>query len=172
MKVVAYDAYPDHDWAAQTNITYDDLDKVLATGDVVTLHIPYSDTVHNLMNAEKFALMKPTAIIVNTARGELVDTGALIDALDNGHLAGAALDVFEGESLVDVHHELKTLRSSMKKELLQEGLELDVLGKLPNVVLTNHNAFNSTEALGRINQTSADNITKFLAGATQNNVIT
>ena len=147
------------------------MDDVFSTSDVVTLHIPYYDAVHHLVDETKLKLMKPTAILINTARGELVDTEALIAALDAGQLYGAALDVFEGESLIDIHNELRILRQSGKKALLEQGLALDVLRKLPNVLVTNHNAFNTTEALGRINQISAENIIKFLDGQTQNSVI-
>lgn len=171
MNVKAYDAYPDADWAAKVGVTYTDLDEVLSTSDILTLHIPYFAAVHHLIDATKLKLMKPTAIIVNTARGELIDTVALLEALVAGQLQGAALDVFEGESLVDVHNELRTLRLSGKQELLEQGVELDILRKLPNVLVTNHNAFNTTEALGRINQTTAENIMKFLVGQTQNSVI-
>lgn len=171
MTVTAYDAYPNNEWAQDAEVTYADLDQVLKSADVVTLHIPYSDAVHHLINSDKLALMKQSAFLVNTARGELVDTGALLEALDSGKIKGAALDVFEGEALVDVHNELRTLRQTGKQELLEQGLELDVLRKLTNVLVTNHNAFNTVEALERINQTSADNIIKFLAGDTQNNVI-
>lgn len=170
MTVMAYDAYPNAEWAKEANVAYAELDDVLRASDVVTLHIPYSDAVHHLIDAAKLKLMKPTAILVNTARGELVDTEALIAALDAGQLYGAALDVFEGESLIDIHNELRILRQSGKKALLEQGLALDVLRKLPNALVTNHNAFNTTEALGRINQISAENIIKFLDGQTQNSV--
>lgn len=171
MTITAYDAFPNADWARDAEVAYTSLYELLKSSDIVTLHIPYSDAVHHLLDADKIALMKPSAILVNTARGELVDTGALLEAIDSKKIQAAALDVFEGEALVDVHNELRTLRQTGKQELLEQGLELDVLRKLPNVLVTNHNAFNTTEALGRINQTSADNITKFLAGNTQNNVI-
>lgn len=170
MPVLAYDAYPDAAWANKAGIAYAKLDEVLSTSDIITLHIPYSEAVHHLIDAAKLKLMRPTAIVVNTARGELIDTEALLEALVAGQLQGAALDVFEGESLVDVHNELRTLRQRGKQELLEQGVELDILRKLPNVLVTNHNAFNTTEALGRINQTTAANITKFLAGQTQNSV--
>lgn len=170
MPVLAYDAYPDAEWAKGSGVTYADLDTVIGSSDVITLHIPYSKEVHHLLDAAKFKLMRPTAIIVNTARGELIDTVALLEALVAGQLYGAALDVFEGETLVDVHNELRTLRQQGKQELLEQGVELDILRKLPNVLVTNHNAFNTTEALGRINQTTAENITQFLSNQTQNAV--
>jgi len=170
MPVLAYDAYPDAAWANEAGVTYAKLDEVLSTSDIITLHLPYSKAVHHLIATAELKLMRPTAIVVNTARGELIDTVALLERLVAGQLQGAALDVFEGESLVDIHNELRTLRQRGKQELLEQGVELDILRKLPNVLVTNHNAFNTTEALGRINQTTADNIMKFLGGQTQNSV--
>jgi len=170
MSVVAYDAYPNASWASETGVTYAELDELLAVSDVVTLHIPYSEAVHHLIDETKLKLLRPTAIIVNTARGEMIDTKALLEALAGGQLYGAALDVFEGETLVDVHNEIRTLRQSGKQELLEQAVELDALHKLPNVLVTNHNAFNTAEAIDRINQITAENIIKFLSNQTQNSV--
>jgi D-lactate dehydrogenase len=170
MTVIASDPYPNVDWAKETGVSYAELDDLLGASDIVTLHIPYSDAVHHLIDEAKLKLMRPSAIIVNTARGELIDTKALLEALASGQLYGAALDVFEGETMVDVHNEIRTLRQSGKQELLEQGLELDALHKLPYVLVTNHNAFNTIEAIDRINQITADNISKFLAGQTQNSV--
>ncbi|MDQ5972376.1 MAG: D-lactate dehydrogenase [Patescibacteria group bacterium] len=168
MKVVANDAFPDHDWSKQHKIDYLPLDKLLDQSDVVSLHIPYTKESHHLINESKLGRLKPTALLVNTARGELVDTEALITDLANNSLAGAALDVFEGENLVDIHNELITLRKTGKRQQLEQGVALDIMRKLPNLLVTNHNAFNTVEALGRINQTTADNITSYLNGSPQN----
>lgn len=170
MIVKAYDLYPNNEWADQNGVDYVELDELLQASDFITLHVPYSDELHHMINSAKLELFKPSAILINTARGELVDTHALLDALANGRLYGAAIDVFEGESLVDVHNELLALRDN-NHDLIEHALEQDALGKLPNVIVTNHNAFNTVEAIGRINQTTADNIVKFLNGETQNSVI-
>ena len=170
MNVIAYDVYPNVAWATESGVTYVELDELLGASDVVTLHIPYSEAVHHLIDESKLKLMQSTAIVVNTARGEMIDTKALLEALASGRLYGAALDVFEGETLVDVHNEIRTLRLSGKQELLEQGVELDALHKLPNVLVTNHNAFNTVEAIDRINQITADNIIKFLVDQTQNSV--
>lgn len=170
MNILAYDAYPDVSWAEKSKITYVELDDLIGKSDVISLHLPYFPEVHHLIDTKKLKLMRPTAILVNTARGELVDTFALVEALADGKLNGAALDVFEGESMLDVHNELRTLRHSGKQALLDQGLALDILRKLPNVLVTNHNAFNTVEAVDRINQATVDNIKQFLAGDTHNNV--
>ncbi len=170
MKVNAYDLHQDETWAKTYGVVFCELDKLLTDSDIVSLHLPYSKAVHHLIDATKLNQMKPQAILVNTARGELVDTAALVEALGSKTIAGAALDVFEGENLVDVHNELSTLRLTGKQTLLREGLELDILRKLPNVIITNHNAFNTVEAIARINQITAENILAFVGGKTQNSV--
>ena len=122
MKVVAYEPYPDRDFCAKWNIELvDSMDEVFKQADFVTLHAP-GDNV-SLMNAERLALMKPTAVLINTARGTLVDEDALYAALTSGQLAGAGLDV-----------------------RLEEPPENDRFAALPNVVLTPHVAGSTHEA--------------------------
>ena len=99
MKVVAYDPFPDREFAARHNVTLVSLNELLASADVVSLHPPTTPETHNMINRQTLALMKPTAVLVNTARGAVVDEEALCEALDRGHLFGAALDVFKTEPL-------------------------------------------------------------------------
>ena len=171
MKLLAYDPAQNADLAAKLNFQYQDLDTLLAESDVVSLHVPLVAGNEHLMSREKLRLMKPTAILVNTARGELVDTAALIEALQANTLGGAALDVVEGEKMLAVHEELALLRSHLvPQDQLLKTMEIDVLKKLPNVVLTNHNAFNTVEAINRINSTTVDNIRHYFSGSPQNQV--
>lgn len=99
MKVIAYDPYPNLDFAKQHGISMTSLDEVLSQSDYVSLHLPMSKENKHLINATSLAKMKPGTILINTARGLLVDEKALYDALKSGHLAGAGLDVFEVEPL-------------------------------------------------------------------------
>ncbi|HET7040205.1 MAG TPA: phosphoglycerate dehydrogenase, partial [Gemmatimonadales bacterium] len=99
MKVVAHDPYLTEQRARDLAIELLDLDELLARADVVTLHLPLSDTTRHLLDAPRLAGMKPTAVLVNTARGELVDEAALLDAVESRRIAGAALDVFSEEPL-------------------------------------------------------------------------
>jgi 2,3-bisphosphoglycerate-dependent phosphoglycerate mutase len=123
------------------------------------------------MNRDRLSKMKPGAILVNTARGELVDTNALIELLDNGYLGGAAIDVVEGEALLDHHEETALLRShTLPDEVLRHSVEIDVLKKMPNVIISPHNAFNTVEAILRINQTTANNIIDYWNGNLPNKV--
>lgn len=99
LKLLAYEPYPVQEFVDQWEIELTSLDELLARADYVSLHCPYSQDSHHLMNAERFAKMKPGSVFINTARGLLVDEPSLIDALKNGPLRGAGLDVFEVEPL-------------------------------------------------------------------------
>jgi D-3-phosphoglycerate dehydrogenase len=99
MKVVAHDPYLTEQRARDLVVELLDLEALLSRADVVTLHLPISDATRHLLNAARIAAMKPTAVLVNTARGELVDEAALLEAVEQGRIAGAALDVFSEEPL-------------------------------------------------------------------------
>lgn len=169
MKVLAYDEKPQPDLAKEIGYDYTELDNLLSQADVISLHLPALDSTNHLMNARRLALAKPSALLINTSRGAVVDTAALIEALESDKLAGAALDVFEGEALAEIDEELRMLKAKqVDKQALQQAAQIHVLANMPNVVLTNHNAYNTIEAIGRINETTAQNITSFLAGQPQN----
>jgi len=97
MKVLAFEPYPNNEFIEQWNIELADFDDVLGRSDYVTLHSPSTPETYHLMNADTLAKMKPGSVLVNTARGSLIDEKALIQALDSGPLRGAGLDVFEVE---------------------------------------------------------------------------
>jgi len=118
------------------------LDELLKRSDVVDLHVPGTADTKHLMNAERFAMMKPSAYIVNTCRGIVIDTGALVDALKRGQIAGAGLDVHEQEPL-PMDHPLRSFAE---------------------VIITPHAAFYSEEAVDQVREDTVVNITKFLAG--------
>ncbi len=99
MKVLAYDPFPHLELAEMLNVELTGLDDLLKRSDYVSLHLPMSAETHHLMNAKRFAGMKPGSVLLNTARGGLVDEQALVAALKSGHLRGAGLDVFEKEPL-------------------------------------------------------------------------
>lgn len=165
MRVVAYDAFPREGLDKELGFAYGSLEDVLAASDFVTLHTPYLPSTHHIMNAENLQRMKQGAVLVNTARGELVDTKALVEALQSGQLGGAALDVVEGEALLHPAEEMALLRSNATStELYEHSVEISVLLKMPNVILTPHNAFNTVEAVGRINGTTVQNIVDFWYG--------
>ena len=99
MKVVAYEPYPQKEFCEQWGVELATFEELLARSDYVTLHLPMSAETKHVMNAKTFAIMKPGSVIINTARGLLIDETALVQALQSGHLRGAGLDVFEVEPL-------------------------------------------------------------------------
>jgi len=166
MQVVAYDLRRESLLAEVLNFRYVSLDELLAASDIISLHCPYTPRTHHLLNLENIRKVKRGALLVNTARGGLVDPAALTQALDEGILAGAALDVLEGEEL------LKDERQILEQPLAQDKLRMLLLNhsllNRDNVVITPHIAFNSREAVERILSTTVENIRAFLAGSPQN----
>jgi len=168
MRILAYDVNEDEKLASWLKIEYvQDLDYLLKSSDIVTLHIPYTPENHHFINLEKLSLMKPSALLINTARGSLVDSVALLKSLKNGHLAGAALDVVEDEYLLDPDEliDLATNQDHSARSTIRHALALLALERLTNVIITNHNAYNTREAVEKINAMTAQNITGFYKGA-------
>ncbi|MBP9813319.1 2,3-bisphosphoglycerate-dependent phosphoglycerate mutase [Candidatus Saccharibacteria bacterium] len=170
MNVIAFDPYPNEQVADELGFKYVELDEIFINSDAITIHAPYFPSNHHIVNAEKLALMKPTAVLVNTARGELVDTKALADAMSQNKIAGVALDVIEGEQLMHLSEDVALIRGIRRPQpdILEHSLELMALHKMPNVILVPHNAFNTVEAIGRINDVTCQNIIKFWYGDVPN----
>ena len=141
MRVVAFDPYWDAAFAAQHQVERRSLEEVIREADFLTLHLPSNAATRHTINAERLALMKPTAYLINAARGALVDEVALHAALSAGSIAGAGLDVFE-----------------------REPLGASPLLALPNVVLTPHSAFHSPRADAATIQMSLENALRVLQG--------
>ncbi len=163
MKVIAYDPHPRPELTQQLNFAYHDLDQILSESDAVSLHAPATPATHHLLNQERLTLMKPTAFLINTARGSLIDTQALLRVLDAGHLAGVGLDVLEEECAIQEERELLSGVFQTKCDL-QTVLADHMLLNHPRVIITPHNAFNTGEALRRILDTTIANVEAFAAG--------
>jgi D-lactate dehydrogenase len=166
MKVLAFDVRRENFLAEVLGFEYADLDSLLSRSDIITLHAPYSKLTHHLINRDNVGKIKRGAILINTARGGLVDTDALLTALENKTIAGAGLDVLEGEEAI--YEESALLGDAVNPERLRQAIQNHVILKHPNVVFTPHNAFNSQEALERILETTAENIAAFAAGTPKN----
>jgi len=163
MKVIAHDPFPDQQFAANAGIEYVSLDEVLSRSDVITIHCPYNKDTHHLINKDNVGRIKRGAYLVNTARGPIVETVALIEALENKTLAGVGLDVLEEEG--ETKDELTTLiMGHPKEEELRMMLQNHILMKMPNVLITPHNAFNTQEAMERILSITLWNIKSFIEG--------
>jgi D-lactate dehydrogenase len=182
MRVLAYDIEPNLALKNALDFQYVPLDELLAQSDFLTLHAPLVPETYHILDAEAFAKCKRGVLVVNTARGRLIDTDALIAALDSGQVGGAGLDVLEdervmtqealsliGDQIVDrlqsgrSTSELRVENPSRIQELSQLMRNSELISR-PNVVFTPHIGFNSREAVQRINQTTADNISAFSAG--------
>ena len=166
MNRIAYDLHENVLMSGTLGFRYVDLDTLLAEADVLSLHLPLTEKTRHIINQDVLAKMKPKSILVNTARGGLVDTAALIEALKNGHLAGAALDVLEAETAITEEAEL--LSSQYDVDTLRQVVQSNALLRMPNVIITPHNAFNSQEACQRIIETTFENIHAWLLGEPQN----
>jgi D-lactate dehydrogenase len=156
-QVLAYDARPDPRKAEALGFEYAPLERLLKESDILTLHCPAGPGP--LLGEGEFAAMKPGAVLINTARGSLVDTQALLRALESGHLAGAGLDVYEGEQVVK--EEAQLLARGFHRDDLLHALQAHRLMQMDNVIMTPHNAFNSREAVDRILGTSLATIAGF-----------
>jgi D-lactate dehydrogenase len=162
MEVLATDIRTDVFLAELMNFRYVAVEYLLAHSDIITLHMPYMPTTHHFLNSERMALIRKGALLINTARGGLVDTEALLAALDNSTLAGAGLDVLEGEQYISEEQEM--LRSEQPAEVLRQIICDQIVLRHENVVFTPHNAFNSREALLRILDATAESVQSFVAG--------
>ncbi|MCS6800035.1 MAG: 2-hydroxyacid dehydrogenase [Myxococcota bacterium] len=152
--VLAHDLRVDAELQA-AGVQYVPLRELLERSDVVSLHVPLTPATHHLIDADALARMKPGAILVNTGRGALVDSRALVAALKRGRLGGAGLDVYEEEEGI------------FFEDLSGRVLEDDVLARLigfPNVLVTAHQGFLTREALAAIARTTLDNVRRFERG--------
>jgi len=164
MNVLAYDPKPNLTAAEVLGYRYTSLDDLLQKSDIVSLHASYSHATHHLIGEHNIDRMKPGALLINTAQGPLVDTCALLRALDEGLLCGAALDVVEGE---EIYSEEKQLigNHDMSSERLRMALRNMSLLKRPDLIVTPHIAFDSREAMERILSTTVDNVQALRAGS-------
>ncbi len=162
MTVLAYDPYPDKSYAKKTGIKFVSLQEIYKHSDIISLHCPLTKETEHLIDANTIKQMKKGVMIINTGRGKLVDTQALIAGLKSGIIGSAGLDVYEEES--EYFFEDKSL------ELITD----DILARLltfPNVLITSHQAFFTQEALHNIAQTTLDNFKEFFEGGYLKNEI-
>ncbi|HHW09810.1 MAG TPA: phosphoglycerate dehydrogenase [Firmicutes bacterium] len=141
MQVLCYDIYPDHRWAGTLGVQYVSLPELLSTADVVSLHVPAARDTFHLIGAEELNMMKSTALLINTARAEIIDEAALCRALREGRLRGAGLDVLERDS-----------------PFAEELLSMD------QVVVTPHSGAHTVEAIARMGREAVDNLLAVMKG--------
>jgi D-lactate dehydrogenase len=153
MRILAYDYYPDQQFAADNNVEYCDLPALYKNSDVISLHCPLTPESRYMINADSISIMKKGVVIINTSRGHLIDSSALIDGLKSGIIGGAGLDVYEEES--------EYFFEDKSDELLID----DTLARLTtfnNVLITSHQGFFTEEAMSNIAATTLQNIDDFI----------
>lgn len=158
MEVLAFDAFPNQELSESLDFKYTSLEDLFSKSDFISLHVPYLPSTKHLINQNNISFIKRGAVIINTSRGEVVETEALIHGLETGILAGAGLDVLEDE----IEMRIQSREESESKELNDKLVEMD------NVIITPHIASNTKEAMDRIKQTTVDNIKAFINSSPQN----
>ena len=167
MRILVFDRTKNQQLARQLGFEYASLDKLLREAEMVTLHVPYNEHTHHLIGKKELSLMKKDAYLINTSRGGIIDTDALVKALKRKKIAGAALDVLEDEC--DILEERQLLTREFKTKCdLRTLVENHMLLEMPNVLITPHNAFNTQEALTRILEVTVENIRQFKGGRSVN----
>lgn len=157
-RILAFDAHPRTDLPAE----YVDIPRLLGESDILSLHVPLLPETHYFLNERTLSQLKPGCIVLNTSRGALIETQALIEALKSGQVGAAGLDVYEEETGVFFH--------DLSGQILQDDV-LARLISLPNVLITSHQAFLTHEALGNIADTTLANITAFESGRVPDSVL-
>lgn len=158
MKVIAYDPYP----AKDSGLEYVDLDTLLAQSDIISLHCPLTEATYHIINEKTIEKMKPGAVIINTSRGQLIESDSLLNALKSGKIGGAGLDVYEEES--------EFFFEDFSQTVIRDDI-LSILVSLPNVIITSHQAFLTNEALENIAKTTIQNLDEFFSGGPLTNEI-
>lgn len=169
MKIIGFDFSQKQELIENYNVKYTDFDTLLSKSDFISLHAPLTKENKHMFNENAFAKMKKTSIIINTARGELIDTQALFNALTRKEIAGAGLDVLESEEAISDPDYLADIGKLDECALKQTVLNNRLL-QLPNVIITPHIAYNTHEAINRILKTTMSNINSFFDGVVNNNV--
>lgn len=163
MNIIAYDPFPNQNWAKEKNAQYVSLEEIFKQSDVLSLHCPLTEETKHIVNHDSMKMMKKDAVIINTGRGALIDSKALVHALKHGHIGGIGMDVYEEES--------RYFFSDWSTDIMTD----DVLARLltfPNVIITSHQAFLTTNALKNLADTTLQNIQAFKSGqALENEVI-
>jgi D-lactate dehydrogenase len=160
-QVLAFDPKPDEALTRELGVRYVPLDVLYRESDILSLHVPLTRETHHMIDAPAIAAMKPGVLLINTGRGALIDTKALISALKTGVVSGAGLDVYEEEEGV------------FFRDLSDRVLQDDVLARLmtfPNVLITSHQGFLTREALANIASVTLNNLAAFARGERANEI--
>ena len=170
MEVLAYDLFPNAEVERIMGFKYVNLDDIYHKSDIISLHAPSTKENFHLLNKTAFEKMKKDVIIINTARGDLIDTEELYRAIIQGKVAGAGLDVLEDEETL-IYDDIFIDEKPITMDFALNTIINNKLLRLPNVIITPHTAFNSIDAVNRILATTIKNIESFSVGRLVNSVI-
>lgn len=170
MKILTFDPFPREELKEKFGVEYVELQQLLKKSDIISLHAPSRKENFHMINKEAFSDMKDGVIIINTARGEIMDTSALYNALISGKVAAAGLDVLECEEIISNEDLFLKKIDCVDKACLEKTLINHRLLDMPNVIVTPHIAFDSKEAVYRILKITIDNINGFIQGNIINKV--
>jgi D-lactate dehydrogenase len=151
MEVVAFDAFPNQELSEKLGFKYMSLEELFSKSDFISLHVPFLPSTNHLINQKNISFIKRGAVLINTSRGEIVETEALIHGLETGIVGAAGLDVLENEIALRIGESVDEEKAKLNDRLIE----------MSNVIVTPHNASNTKEAMDRIRQTSVDNIKAF-----------
>jgi len=171
LKTLGYDPYPSQEAIDKYNVKFVSLDELLANSDIISVHAPSTKENIHLLDEKEFAKMKDGVVIINTARGEIINTQALYEAIFSGKVGAAGLDVLECEDIITNQDNFLQKDECKVTSCLQKTLLNHRLLTMKNVIVTPHVAFDTKEAIGRILDTTIDNIKAFLDGNLQNSII-
>jgi D-lactate dehydrogenase len=170
MDVLAFDVKAEKNLESEFGFRYVPMDELLSSSDIITIHVPGNEKTKNLLSDKQFAMMKKGIVIINTARGSIIDTNALMKALSDGKVAAAGLDVLPEEPVI--RDEAELLRSSFQAGYDHQKILADqVLLRLSNVYITPHSAFYTRDAMQRLLDTTIENINASAEGKPQNLVV-
>ncbi|MFA6274401.1 MAG: NAD(P)-dependent oxidoreductase [Candidatus Paceibacterota bacterium] len=162
MNVIAYDLHPDLEFAKINNFEYKSLEEIISQSDIISLHTPFTKENFHIINKETISRMKKGVLLINTARGALIDNSALIWGIQEGIIGGAGLDVLEGERDLKIKNEI--FNSDDSKNIDYKMLaENQLLMEMSNVIITPHIGFYSKEAENEIFKVTVENIKGFLS---------
>lgn len=167
MNVFVYDPFPNQEIAEDIGFQFVDFDKLLEQSDVISLHAPYNNHTHHMINNENISKIKPGCVLINTARGGLIETDAILKGLNQGIFSLVGLDSLEEENVLKEEH--LHFSEILKKDIdFKTVYEDHLLIEDDRVIITPHNAFNTQEALQRILEVTLENIQSFIDGKAKN----
>lgn len=166
MNIIAYDLFRTENLAKEIGFEYVEYLELLEKSDIITFHLPYSEKTHHMLNEDNMKKLKEGVIVINTARGGLIDTKALLSCIKSGRIAGCGLDVLEGE--IDIKDDVAVLSENYSLEKMKTVILNNMLLKNRSIVITPHIAFYSKEAIARIIDTSLKNIKSFIKESPMN----